>query len=294
MKNYLILGASSSIAQYFINKLRSEGQRVYTLSSNKGINWVYDLISIKNKINESKPEVIINFVGTFTDDYSKSYKVNVLVTKNLLDAATMVKYDGKLILIGSAAEYGIQEKYYEDCVEKPRSIYGLTKLMQHSLFQYYINISNIKAIYIRLFNVCAIKCSNELFIGNFTRQLNLALKGTINEIKLGNLYSYRDYLLIDDVYDGFMKVIESGNNGEVYNLGMGEAILLDEFVKKVLLMLNLQVKIIVRDTKSVGSIKNKVIANINKIKSIGWSPKFNYRSIIEEYCRRVKDEIFNK
>ena len=124
MKNYLILGASSSIAQYFINKLRSEGQRVYTLSSNKGINWVYDLISIKYKINASKPEVIINFVGTFTNNYSKSYKVNVLVTKNLLGAIITVKYDGKLILIGSAAEYGIQEKYHEDCVEKPRSIYG--------------------------------------------------------------------------------------------------------------------------------------------------------------------------
>jgi len=294
MKNYLVLGASSSIAQYFINKLRTEGQRVYTLSSNKGINYVYDSISIKNKINESKPEVIINFVGTFTNDYSKSYKVNVLVAKNLLDAAVIAKYDGKLILIGSAAEYGIQEKYYEDCVEKPRSIYGLTKLIQHSLFQYYINFSNIKANYIRLFNVCATKCSNELFIGNFTRQLYLALKGEINKIRLGDLNSYRDYLLIDDVCDGFMKVIESGNNGEVYNLGMGKAIFLDEFVKKVLSTLNLQVKLIIKDTKSVGNIKNKVIANINKIENIGWSPKFNYRSIMEEYCKRVKDEIFNE
>jgi len=294
MKNYLILGASSSIAQYFMSRLRNEGQRVFTLSSNKGTNWVYDLISIKNKINESKPEVIINFVGTFTNDYSKSYKVNVLVTKNLLDAIIRVKYDGKLILIGSAAEYGIQEKYYEDCVEKPSSIYGLTKLMQHNLFQYYVNAFNIKANYIILFNIIYTHLSDKLFIGNFTKQLNLALKGTINEIILGDLNSYRDYHLIDDTYEGFMKVIESGNNGEVYNLGMGEAILLDEFVKKVLLMLNLQVKIIIKDTKSVGNIKNKVIANINKIKNIGWSPKFNYRSIIEEYCRRVKEEIFNE
>jgi len=294
MKNFLILGASSSIAQYFIKKLRSEGQRVYTLSSNKGINWVYDLISIKNKINESKPEVIINFVGSFTNNYSKSYKVNVLVTKNLLDAIIMVKYDGKLILIGSAAEYGIQEKYYEDCVGKPRSIYGLTSLMQHSLFQYYVNTFHIKANYIRLFNVIDINLSDKLFIGNFTKQIKLTLKGAIDEMMLGNLNSYRDYHLIDDTYEGFMKVIESGNNGEVYNLGMGEAILLDEFVKKVFSELNLQVKLIIKDTKSVGNIKNKVIADINKIKNIGWSPKFDYESIIEEYCRRVKDEIFNE
>jgi len=294
MKNYLILGASSSIAQYFINKLRSEGQRVFALSSNKGTNWVYDLVSIKNKLNESKPEVIINFVGTFTNDYSKSYKVNVLVAKNLLDAIITVKYDGKLILIGSAAEYGIQEKYYENCLEKPRSIYGLTKLMQHSLFQYYVNIFPINANYIRLFNVISDNLSEKLFIGNFTKQVKLVLDGITKEIKLGNLDSYRDYLLIDDIYTGFMKVIENGDRGEIYNLGMGKAMLLDEFVKKVLSILSLQVKLIIIDRESVGNIKNRVIANINKIKNIGWSPKFNYRSITEEYCRRVKEEIFNE
>ncbi|GAI45468.1 unnamed protein product, partial [marine sediment metagenome] len=261
-----------------------EGQRVFTLSSNKGTNWVYDLISIKTKINEAKPEVIINFVGTFTNDYSKSYKVNVLAAKNLLDAVIMVNYNGKLILIGSAAEYGIQEKYYEDCVEKPRSIYGLTKLMQHSLFQYYVNVFDIKANYIRLFNVCDTKCSNDLFIGNFTRQLNLTLKGAVNEIKLGDLNSYRDYLLIDDIHEGFIKVIESGHKGEVYNLGMGKGLFLTDFVRKVLSTLHLKVKLTIERKNSIGSIDTKVVAEINKINNIGWSPKYDYKNLIRLYC----------
>ena len=294
MKNYLILGASSSIAQYFIKRLKSEGHEIFTLSSSKGTKRVYDLNSIQNKINESKPKVIINFAGTFINDYSKSYNVNVLITKNLFDAAVSAKCKGKLILIGSAAEYGIQEKYYENCLEKPRSIYGLTKLMQHSLFQYYVNIFPINANYIRLFNVISDNLSEKLFIGNFTKQVKLVLDGITKEIKLGNLDSYRDYLLIDDIYTGFMKVIENGDRGEIYNLGMGKAMLLDEFVKKVLSILSLQVKLIIIDRESVGNIKNRVIANINKIKNIGWSPKFNYRSITEEYCRRVKEEIFNE
>lgn len=293
MKNYLILGASSPIAQFFIKRLKKEGHEVFILSSNKGTKHVYDLNSIKNKINESKPEVIINFVGTFTNDYSKSYKVNVLVTKNLLDAIIMVKCSGKLILIGSAAEYGIQEKYYENCIEKPRSVYGLTKLMQHGLFQYYINIFPINANYIRLFNVISNNLSDRLLIGNFTKQIKLTLKGAIDEIILGDLNSYRDYHLVDDTFEGFMKVVESGSNGEVYNLGMGKAIFLDEFVKKVLSTLNLQVKLIIKDTKSVGNIKNKVIADINKIKNIGWTPKFDYEKLIEEYCRRLKNGKYN-
>lgn len=294
MKNYLIFGASSSIAQYFTKRLKSEGHEVFTLSSSKGTKYVYDLNSIYNKINESKPKVIINFVGTFINDYSKSYVVNVLITKNLFDAAIAAKYKGKLILIGTAAEYGIQEKYYENCLEKPRSIYGLTKLMQHSLFQYYVNIFSINANYIRLFNVISNNLSEKLFIGNFTKQLKLVLNGITKEIKLGNLNSYRDCLLIDDVYIGFMKVIENGNRGEVYNLGMGKTIFLKKFVQKALLALDLQVKLVTKSLNSVGNIETEVVADINKIKGIGWTPKFNYEKLIEEYCNQIKEEILNE
>ena len=294
MKNYLILGASSSIAQYFIKRLKREGHKVFILSSNKGTKRVYDLNSIQNKINESKPKVIINFVGSFTNDYFKAYKVNVLVSKNILDAAIEANFNGKIILIGSAAEYGTQDRYYENCIEKPRSVYGLTKLMQHSLFQYYVNTFPINANYIRLFNVISNNLSEELFIGNLTKQLKLVLDGITKKIKLGNLSSYRDYLLIDDVYTGFIKVIKNGNKGEVYNLGMGKKIFLKELVQKILLALDLQVELVTESLNSVGNIKTEVVADINKIKGIGWNPKFDYENLIEEYCRRLKEEIFNE
>ena len=290
MKNYLILGTSSSIAQYFIKRLKREGYKVSILSSNKGTKCMYDLNSILNKISESKPEVIINFVGIFANDYSKSYKVNVLIPKNILDAAIEMNFNGKIILIGSASEYGTQDRYYENCIEKPRSIYGLTKLIQHSLFQYYVNNFSINANYIRLFNVISDNLSEKLFIGNFTEQLKLVLDGITKKIKLGNLSSYRDYLLIDDVYTGFMKIIENGNGSEVYNLGMGKAIFLEEFVQKILLALDLQVELVTESISSAGNIKTKVVADIDKIKGIGWTPKFDYMDMIKEYCNRLKKE----
>ena len=197
-------------------------------------------------------------------------------------------------MIGSAAEYGVQSNYIESCVEKPQSMYGLTKLMQHSLFQYYVNAFRVKANYIRLFNVVSSNLTDKLFIGTFTKQVRLCLKGKTRKIELGNLNSSRDYLLIDDVYDGFMKIVEKGNNGEVYNVGMGKAILLREFVQKVLLSLDLRVKLITKKLNSVGNIENEVVADISKIKRIGWSPKFTYEMLIEEYCKRLKRELFNE
>jgi len=289
MKKYLILGAGSVIARYFTSRLKSEGSLVYELSSNKGKRDAYRLDSIKDKINTSNPEVIINFAGTYTDDYDESYLVNVLISKNLFNAAVEESFKGKIILIGSASEYGDQEKYTEECIEKPISVYGLTKLMQHSLFQYYINTHNIKANYIRLFNVVFDKLDRRLFIGNLSMQLKLILEGRSKEIRLGNLNSYRDFLFIDDVYDGFMNVIEKGNNGEVYNLGMGKSIFLGDFVSNVQKELGLKVKLAIEEMDYIGKIEKKVVADINKIKRINWSPKFDYNDLIKEFCKRLKE-----
>ena len=289
MEKYLILGASSAIAKYFTARLRRESRLVYELSSNKGKEDAYRLDSIKNKINVLNPDVIINFAGTYASDYDESCLVNVLISKNLFDAAVEANFKGKIILIGSASEYGYQKKYTEECIEKPVSVYGLTKLMQHSLFQYYINTYNIKANYIRLFNVVFDKVDRKLFIGNLSRQLKNILKGISKEIKLGNLDSYKDLLFIDDVYDGFMKVIENGNNGEVYNLGMGKSIFLSDFINNVLKELKLKLKPVIGEVDFVGKITKEVVADINKIKSINWSPKFNYNDLIKEFCKRLKE-----
>lgn len=290
MKNYLILGANSAIAKYFINRLRNEGNTVFTVSSCNGMKQVYSESSIKNIINKSTPHVIINFAGTFTNNFSKSYDVNVLISKNIFDAALKAGFDGKIILIGSAAEYGAQDKYVEYRIGKPKSVYGLTKLMQHSLFQYYVGTTQIKAKYIRLFNVVYEQIDDLLFIGNFTKQVKRVLKRESNKIKLGNLNWYRDFLLIDDVYTGFMKIIEMGNSGEVYNLGMGKSILLNEFVQLVLSSLNLHPKLVTKEINSVGNLQDNVFADIAKTKNIGWSPKFNYKNLIKEYCKRLQTE----
>ncbi len=290
MEKYLILGANSTIAEYFTNRLRKEKKSVYELSSDKGKKKAYDVNSIQNIIRRFDPGIIINFVGTYTNDYRKSYSANVLTPKNLLDVIVGENYKGKVILVGSAAEYGSQVKYIDKCIEKPRSIYGLTKLMQHSLFQYYISTYNINANYIRLFNIVSNKANKKLFIGNFSNQLKNILETKCMEIKLGDLNSYRDFLLIDDVYDGFMKIIKKGINGEVYNLGMGKSICLNDFVNNVLRELGLKLKLIVKKIDPIGKIDNKVVADISKMESINWSPKFDYNDLIKEFCKSLKED----
>lgn len=281
---YLIFGSCSALAGYFIERLKKEGKKVFEISSYR----VKTIASITDKINQLAPDVILNFAGVYNNNYTENYNINVLIPKNLLDAAREAKFKGKIVLIGSAAEYGIQEKYHERCVGKPQSVYGLTKLMQHSLFQYYASTTQIKMNYIRLFNVIYGRLSDKLFIGTFTKQLKDILRKKANIIKFGGLESYRDYLWVEDVYTGFIRIIEKGTSGEVYNLGMGRSILLRDFVRRVLSVLKLQPKMVTRKIISVGKIDNRVTADIRKVKKIGWKPQFSYQKLIKAYCHQVQ------
>ena len=86
-----------------------------------------------------------------------------------------------------------------------------------------------------------------------------------------------------------MKVIKKGSSGEVFNLGMGKSIFLSDFVNNVLKELGLKLKPVIGEIDSVGKITKEVVADINKIKSINWSPKFNYNGLIKEFCKRLKE-----
>jgi GDP-4-dehydro-6-deoxy-D-mannose reductase len=289
-KKYLILGAGSQIAKYFIDEFEAQENLVYKFFSNPGDNCGLEIFN--NLINESNPDIIINFIGSRYTDFNESYFANVLIPKNLLDAALGLDFKGRIVLIGTAAEYGIQKDYSEDCHEKPKNIYGLTKLMQKNLFIYYTDNYHLEAIYIRPFNILYENIQdNNLFIGSFNKQLLEALKNKTYEIELGNLDVYRDYLLIDDFYEGFMTIIDRGKSGEIYNLGMGESLYLKKFVEDIMNYLNVPIIISKKDISSAGGININVCANIEKIKRLGWKPKIQVDDISTEYFKRIKKLI---
>ena len=54
-----------------------------------------------------RPDQIYNVAGTITNNYNECYASNVIITKNLLDVMVSMESKGRLLLVGSAAEYGL-------------------------------------------------------------------------------------------------------------------------------------------------------------------------------------------
>jgi nucleoside-diphosphate-sugar epimerase len=96
-----------------------------------------------------------------------------------------------------------------------------------------------------------------------------------------NLYDggkfYRDYLHVNDVIDAIELVINNGNLNEIYNVGSGNGIEFIEMVdiaKQILKSQSQYINILPTEFHKTVQTKHMVL-DINKLKSLGFTPKFD-------------------
>ena len=86
----------------------------------------------------------------------------------------------------------------------------------------------------RPFNLMGNGMSTRLFIGNLYNQIYKYKKGIIAEIVLGNLENRRDYIDVSDAVEIYIKIMNQGSSGEVYNVGSGKPTTIVDLLKVIL------------------------------------------------------------
>jgi GDP-4-dehydro-6-deoxy-D-mannose reductase len=240
--------------------------------------WCCDLLDFKS-VNELllkiKPSCIYHLAGTFSNEYGKDYAANVLATKNVLEAVGNMKKDCRIMLVGSAAEYGMVVRGDNPIKESralcPVSVYGLTKVYQTFLMQYYLNAFNLDIVMARPFNIFGRGISNKLFVGKVYQQIQLLKDNEIDKIVLGNLDNERDYISIDKAIEHYMTIMLYGRRGEVYNVGSGVPVQTKTILKKILEEENIDkshVETTKIDRDNIYDV-SQIYADINKLKGLG-------------------------
>ena len=225
-------------------------------------------------ISAIKPDQIYHLAGAFTNDYEVDYAANVLSTKNILDAVLKSGLQTKVLLVGSAAEYGAISEAENPIKEthplKPVSLYGLTKVYQTNLMDYYSRILNMNIVMARTFNIFGKGMSNRLFVGRIHEQIEKYKRQEISGISVGNLTSKRDYLAVEDAVKHYQTIMACGVSGEVYNVGSGYSIKMNELLLKILEEASLSHDVIQeqvhKTNKQVDIID--IYADMNKTKAI--------------------------
>jgi UDP-glucose 4-epimerase len=174
--------------------------------------------------------------------------------------------DIKVVFPSTASIYDVDNTLplSEKSFPRPSSPYGAAKLAGESYCYSYHRTYNLDVSVIRLFNVYG-PGMTRFIIFDIVKKI-LANPDSIE--LLGNGQQIRDYLYIDNVIEGFLKVAHNGKAGEDYNIASGEGINIKDLAQKIsMIMQNKQIKITTSGKSWPGDI-SKWYACVEKAKTI--------------------------
>lgn len=223
-------------------------------------NHLLDIIFLSDN-----PDIIIH--GAFENNLAKDLEI----TAKLLE-----KSKGKrFIFISSSDVYGFSNnKLTEDSDLAPESNEGINKLLCENLVIDYCTIHKIDYNIIRVGKIFGPRQSkSNLFVNAIN---NFKNKNTI-ELNYNNTYSFG---YVSDAVNGVLKVLDSGKNTEIYNLGSFSASEFDVLCS-IQNKLNLEEELIIQNNTN----KKSCIINCDKLNNIGWSVEQNLEDSVSMFTQ---------
>jgi UDP-glucose 4-epimerase len=160
------------------------------------------------------------------------FRANVDGTFCLLQAARRLPVR-RFAYVASSSCYGIPHDYptAETAPADPRYPYALTKYLGEQLVMHWAQVYGLPAVSVRLFNVYGPRARTSgaygAVFGVFLAQLLAKEPLTI----VGDGEQTRDFIFVSDVADALITVADSDRAGEIYNVGTGRPVSVNELVR---------------------------------------------------------------
>jgi GDP-4-dehydro-6-deoxy-D-mannose reductase len=238
-KRVLITGSTGYIGKHITSRfLEREDVDVY------GFNRTYDKRleasqSLEGSILDAdlttwlatvRPNLIFHCIGTSQrSPFDNQLLVNAEGTRRLLRALIDNGLRPRVVVIGSAAEYGLRdEPVSEDTVCVPEGEYGIAKLAQTQVAQSFAKRYDLPVVVGRIFNVYG-QTERHLAVAALASQIVQveALAPLPSELHVYNLRSWRDFVHIDDAVEALLalgdKLSHQEASGQIYNIASGES-----------------------------------------------------------------------
>ncbi|MCL5958563.1 MAG: GDP-mannose 4,6-dehydratase [Chloroflexi bacterium] len=186
-----------------------------------------DADQVSSVMREVEPDYVFHLAALIKgNSLADSIAVNVIGTQNVLEAVLAVRPDARVLVTGSAAEYGLalagEQPIREDNPLRPVTAYGLSKVAQSLLAAQYTYNHGMAILRTRTFNLTGPGEPATLVCSAFAKQIaSIELAGAPGIIRVGQLDTERDLLDIRDAVAAYWLVAKHGHSGEVYNVCSG-------------------------------------------------------------------------
>jgi GDP-4-dehydro-6-deoxy-D-mannose reductase len=122
----------------------------------------------------------------------------------------------------------------------------------------------------RSFNLFGEGCKPVLFPGRVLEQIHALKSGRAPTIKVGPLGSKRDYLSVERAVEDYVRIMERGVSGEIYNVGSGAAVKLSDFLAQLLETYGLTMDVVEVEAAAGGQKTEvtEIYADVAKLKAL--------------------------
>ncbi len=317
-KKILITGISGSggsyLAEYIVNNhpnVEVHGiSRWHSTSGNHNLVNIIDEVSIHESdlldlssiirvLEEVKPDGIFhvaayaNVRNSFITPLSVINN-NVMGTANLFEAIRLVKIDPVIQLCSTSEVYGkVDSKNVpitEECPINAVNPYSVSKVTQDLLGQSYFMSYGMKIIRTRMFAYINPRRA-DLFATSFATQVAKIEAGLQEELKHGNLDSTRTLIDVRDAMASYWIALESGNFGEIYNIGGETVIKVGDFLDVLKRKAKCEIKSSVDKNLLRPADITLQIPDTSKFENeTGWKPQYSFDESVEyllNHCRNL-------
>lgn len=307
----LITGNSGFVGGHLGRQLAAAGARVFGLSSDTQTGGAKpggaeprggeietfraDLLepeALAQVVASCDPDVVVHLAGLShvgeswqrPGDY---FRINFAGTVNLLQAIG----DRRLLFASSGEVYGSvpedEQPIGEERPLEPRSPYAMTKACAERITR------DHGAVVVRSFNVVGPGQSRRFALPSFAHQLARIARDRPDDavLRVGDLTPRRDFLHIADAVLGYTTLIEHGRPGQAYNLAAGQAVSIDEALRKLKAISGVEAEI-EPDPKRIRPVDTPVVIGDNqRLRALGWTPQLTLDDALRDLWQATSDGL---
>lgn len=197
-----------------------------------------DPAPIAQLLRRVRPDYVFHLAGV-RGPAADTYRGNFLGGIHLLEAVRHEAPAARVVVVGSAAEYGraatSDMPLREESPCCPGDAYGASKLALTIAAQTYAREHGLRIVVARPFNVLGAGISESLVVGAILQRVRTAVRDPEQTaIPVGNLETERDFIAVEDVVEGLVKLARGEAWGEVFNLCSGQSVCVKQVAERIL------------------------------------------------------------
>jgi GDP-4-dehydro-6-deoxy-D-mannose reductase len=291
-----VTGAQGFVGRHLVPRLLEEG---FVVSATDLELDVTDRSAVEARLKREQPDAIIHLaaqssVAVSAVEPEKTQAINYGGTLSILEGALQCESNPRILLIGSADQYGSAPAgaapFTEEAPLAPKSPYAQSKADAERLGTTFLE-KGLDVVRIRAFSHSGPGQADAFALSSFARQVAEIETGLREPVlRVGNLNSVRDYLDVRDVIEAYVRLLDPSVEAEIYNVASGIGTRLGDLLNVLLGFIEPRPRV-ERDPKryrpadcSIGDASRLRVAT-------GWEPTIaidrTLRDLFEDWRRRV-------